>query len=462
MGHSRRAGTATDRNGQRPSCILLALQRQPKVWSMYAVISLEDICRRTRADGIVMDHVKRRRSPGVFIPIVALTLLLWQHIFLATSVDWAVLDVGQAQAATSEPVGAAKRTLPNLRLVDELQTPGLVSTVVWSSDGTKLAAGSLGGGFSPFNIQNPFGKIITIWDSLGHVVRQIQRETAFFAYDDTFAFISGDTQLVTPPVLSANGAFALFDVSTGEPAREVPGLHPGRPRNANGATVLVASPDQSFLAVQFGYAILQPVALYSTRSWNKLGDLWIRSPIAFSPDGKVLAGNGSVSGVSETNRHILVYDLDTNRIMREIDAFPDRTPAASAIAFSPDGGMIALGSSGTQGVDRSPDGRIKWVPLNNSNSPLRIFKVDNGALLASYGNSAAITSGLAWSPDGRFIAFVTGHRMLHIWNPFQIDNSERIIDLSATEGAGPIALSRDGTMLAVGVRQWVRVYQFVE
>jgi WD40 repeat protein len=145
--------------------------------------------------------------------------------------------------------------------------------------------------------------------------------------------------------------------------------------------------------------------------------------------------------------------------MREIDAFPDRTPAASAIAFNPDGSMIAAGSSGTQGVDRSPDGRIKSVPLNNSNSPLRIFKVDDGALLASYGNSAAITSGLAWSPDGRFVAFITGHRVLHIWNPFQTDNLERIIDLSATQRSGPIALSPDGTMLAVGVGQSVRIYE---
>ncbi len=85
--------------------------------------------------------------------------------------------------------------------------------------------------------------------------------------------------------------------------------------------------------------------------------------VAFSRDGKILAA-------SELNRHVLVYDLDANRIMREIDAFPDRTPAASAIAFSPDGGMIALGSSGESGVNRRPDGRIEFVPPNNP--PLRV------------------------------------------------------------------------------------------
>jgi WD40 repeat protein len=431
---------------------------------MRALISSEDICRRTRgADGIVINRVTRRRPLSVFILAVALALLLWQHIISATSVEWSVLNVGQAQAATSEPVGAAKPTLPNLRLVHELQTPGPVSTVVWSSDGTELAAGSLGGALPPFNIQNPYGKVITIWDSLGHVVRRIQRETAFFVFDDTFAFVSRDTQLVTPSVLSANGAFALFDVSTGELVREVPGPHPGRPSNVNGARALVVSPDQSILAVKFGDAMHQPAAMYSTQNWNKLQDLWIRSPMAFSGDGKLLAANEVSREItpSEVNRYVVVYDLDKNRIMREIDAFPDRASATSAIAFSPDGSMIALGSSGTQGVDRSPDGRVKWVPLNNSNSPLRVFDLDNRTLRAAYGNSSAITSGLAWSPDGRFIAFITDHRVLHIWNPFQTDNSERIIDLSATEGSGPIALSPDGTMLAVGVGHRVRVYQLV-
>jgi WD40 repeat protein len=260
---------------------------------MRALISSEDICRRTRgADGIVINRVKRRRPLSVFIPAVALTLLLWHHIFSATSVDWSVLNVGQAQAATSEPVGAAKPTLPNLRLVHELQTPGPVSTVVWSSDGTKLAAGSLGGSLPPFNIQNPYGKVITILDSLGHFVRQIQRETAFFVFDSTFAFVSGDTQLVTPPV-SASGAFALFDVTTGELVREVP-----KPRDVGGANVLVASPDQSILAVSFRYAMRQPVALYSAQNWSNRQDLSIGSPIAFSRGGKVLAGNGAVSGAS--------------------------------------------------------------------------------------------------------------------------------------------------------------------
>jgi WD40 repeat protein len=91
---------------------------------------------------------------------------------------------------------------------------------------------------------------------------------------------------------------------------------------------------------------------------------------------------------------------------------------------------------------------------------LRVFNVDSGRLVAGYGNSSAITGitgGLVWSPDG--LAFITGGRVLHIWNPLETYNSERIIDLGVGQRSVPIALSPNGMMLAVGVGQSVRLYQ---
>jgi DNA-binding beta-propeller fold protein YncE len=417
---------------------------------MYAITMFEDVCGRTRtADGIVIDRVKRPTGLNLFISITALTLLIWQLIFGASSVECADFNFGRAQAAATEPADAVKPSSPDSPLIRELQTPGPVSTLVWSSDGTKFAAGSL-------------GKVITIWDSAGQVVWQIQRERAFFRYGDTFAFVSGGTQLATPPVLSEIDAFSLFDIGTGEVVREIPGLYPGMSQNINGAKVLVASPDRSILAVIFGRALDQPVSLFSTQNWNKVVGFWCGgdrfaqpSSVAFSRDGKRLAA-------SEIVGFVWVYDLNSNRIIREIYAFPDRTPAATAIAFSPDGSMIALGSSGRPAVDRLPDGRIFSSPLTmNINIPaLRVFNVDRGRLVAGYGNSSAITGitgGLVWSPDG--LAFITGGRVLHIWNPLETYNSERIIDLGVGQRSAPIALSPNGTMLAVGVGQSVRVYQ---
>jgi WD40 repeat protein len=136
---------------------------------------------------------------------------------------------------------------------------------------------------------------------------------------------------------------------------------------------------------------------------------------------------------------------------------PDRSTGTSDIAFSPDGSMIAFGSHGTAGVNRPPTGPLEFVPLNNS--PLRLFKIDDGARVAEYGEPPPLRGGLAWSPDGRFILFVTEQRTLHVWSPFETENSERTANLSHTGDVRTIALSPDGARLAVGVGQNVRVYQ---
>jgi hypothetical protein len=135
---------------------------------MYAITMFEDACGRTRtADGIVIDHVKRPRVPSLFISIATPTLLIWRLIFVAVLAECAAVNVGRTQVATTEAADAVKPSSPDSPLVRELQTPGPVSTLVWSSDGTKFAAGSL-------------GKVITIWDSAGQMVRQIQREKSIF------------------------------------------------------------------------------------------------------------------------------------------------------------------------------------------------------------------------------------------------------------------------------------------
>jgi WD40 repeat protein len=349
-----------------------------------------------------------------------------------------------------------------LQLVRELQAPGSVSAVVWNSDGTKLAVSSLGQGATipiipPMYLPNSSGRLITIWDSDGHVHQQIQRDLAFFEFDDTFAFVAGDRQIATPPIHELD-AFALFDVDTGQLIREIPGSYPGRPRSVNGAKILLASPDQSILAAVFGAGLDQNAALYSTHDWNKLAGLpadsnnrYLRpAMVAFSRDGTLFA-------TGEPGRRVSVYNLASWHLILSIDAFPDRLLGTFAIAFSPDGSMIAVGSAGGSGVRRSPSGRIEFVPLTNS--PVRIFKISDGAAVAEYDKPPPIQSGLVWSPDGRFIAFVTERRILHLWNPFQVDRSERTIELSRGGRAGPIALSPDGAMLAAGVGANVKIYR---
>jgi WD40 repeat protein len=348
-----------------------------------------------------------------------------------------------------------------LQLVYELQTPGEISAVTWSSDGTKLAASSIGQSgvipiLPPMYVPNPFGSLITIWDSDGHIYRQIKRPQPFFSYDDTFAFVAGDKQIATPPV-SNSSAFTLFDIDTGEVVREVPGLHPDKPRNVNGAKILVASPDQSVLAVIFGRALAQQVVLFSTREWTKLADIptMPRDPIK-RPETFAFSGDGRLLAIGYVGGYVQIYDIPSELIVQEIDAFTNRSEGVSAIAFSPDGSMIAVGSQGGLGKNWLPSGRFEYVPLNNS--PVRVFRVHDGGLVAAYSDPPAISRSLTWRPASRVIAFITRHQALHIWNPLQA--AERIIALNGTP-ASALALSPDGTKLAVGVGRNVRVYGFM-
>jgi WD40 repeat protein len=393
-----------------------------------------------------MDYIIKAEMPAASNKCKVLSQFLW--IFFAGF--FASTVIVSAASDTAQPL------LPNLRLTQELPTPGRISAIIWSSNGAKLAAASMGEAevipFIPsMSIPNPYGKVVTIWDSSGRTIRRIQRDTVFFREEDMFAFVAHDRQLATPPPFSDSvAAFVLFDVETGEVAHTIVGSR---------ATVLIASPDQSILAGIFGRGRDHSVALYSTPDWTKLPDLPIGSSNrtgradanAFSPDGRLLA-------TGELRGKISIYDVATNRLVREIEPFPDRVWAVPKIAFSPDGGTIALGSSGDRGVQRSPSGGVDFVPPNNSS--LRVFRVNDGQLIAAYGGTSATTSGLAWSPDGRFITFISASRILHIWNPTQPGDVEQTVNLSsARQSAGPIALSPDGAMLAVGVGQNVKVYQ---
>ena len=100
-------------------------------------------------------------------------------------------------------------------------------------------------------------------------------------------------------------AFSVFEAETGNLLRDLPGSHPGRPRNVNGATVLIASPEESILAVIFGRALKQPLALYSTGDWAKLADL----PDGQRPETAAFSRDGRLLAVGRLARYVLIYDV---------------------------------------------------------------------------------------------------------------------------------------------------------
>jgi WD40 repeat protein len=260
-------------------------------------------------------------------------------------------------------------------------------------------------------------------------------------------------------------AFSVFEAETGNLLRDLPGSHPGRPRNVNGATVLIASPEESILAVIFGRALKQPLALYSTGDWAKLADL----PDGQRPETAAFSRDGRLLAVGRLARYVLIYDVSSVSLVQQIDAFPDVVTGAATIAFNPDSTMIAVGSHSGWGIrrlpndeiERLPNGSIHFVPPGD---PVRLFQVKDGARVAANNGAPEITGNITWSADGRIIAFTTKYRFLHLWNPnpFQSGVSERVLPLSEASNVGPVAFSPDGKRLAVGVGPVVKIYEVVQ
>jgi WD40 repeat protein len=348
-------------------------------------------------------------------------------------------------------------SLPMLNLIHDLPTPGPVSGVLWSSDGTKVSAYSFGAAASLpgiISVPSPFSSLITIWNADGTVFRELRRPQPFIRTQDTFAFVAGDKQIAAPSIDPSDFSFSIFDIDTGDIIREIAQPYPAGRGVASRAMKLVASPDESILAVTFAPAIAQPVTLYSTKSWSKIAILPdVPKNAAERPDVLAFSNDGKFLAVGRVDNVVLIYDVNSRRPVHRFEPFPD-VGGVNAIAFSPDGTNIAIGTYATNANRFLPGGGVATGPAESS---VRIFRIKDGARVAAYPKPLIIEA-LAWRPDGRSVAFIgrPTPRALHLWEPFAPQLSERTIELN--DGADSLAFSPDGQKLAVGVGQNLRIY----
>ena len=150
--------------------------------------------------------------------------------------------------------------------------------------------------------------------------------------------------------------------------------------------------------------------VHRVATWNvewslRLFPLLPRS-LALSPDSRFAAIGGEVrlrGSPVKIRPQIVIVDLSARRVVRTIDgAFPDHNVILT-LAWSPDGALLAAGGI-VQGSYPGPDG-------------VKIFDPSNGKQIASEPIAgAAYVSGLAFTPDGRYLveAYLEGH--VRIWD----------------------------------------------
>jgi len=263
-----------------------------------------------------------------------------------------------------------------------------LSSLGWSPDGKTLASGSVAG-------------LVGLWDVAS--VRELRRLDAHSGWITSLAWSPDGKTLASA---SMNNLVRLWDPASGQELRRLEG-DPGSEGTdpiLQGSMYVAWSPDGKTLA---GGGRDESIRLWDVSSGRELRRLephlsWVTS-LAWSPDGNTLASTGN---------KVVLWDVATGRELRRLEGH--------SVAWSPDGKMLAVASSTEQSV--------------------RLWDMGAGRELRRVEGYS-----VAWSPDGKTLASSSDIHFLRLWD------AESGRELSRIEGpSARVTWSPDGKMLASG------------
>ena len=277
----------------------------------------------------------------------------------------------------------------------------------------------------------------------------------------TFTVTAGDGKL--------SGRFTVENTTTDADGRVQSTLTLGPSAGTNAVEVSVAGLDPvTFNAVGVGTPAI-PITGGDYQTWHlpdaarvRLGKGVIEGTdraLAFSPDGQLFAVASAIG--------IWLYDVAT---WREIELLTGHSQSVEAVAFSPDGTMLASGArdrtvklwdvatqthiatlrghnGGVGSVSFSPSGKIL---ASGSWQEVKLWDVETQTNIATLAGYSSTVLSLAFSPDGTTLAVSEAESgEVKLWDVATRENIATFAEEGEVDGwSYSIAFSPDGTILA--------------